>query len=42
MRRSPETPLRDAASETDPEEADYVRVLQVINEYLPFKELAGR
>jgi hypothetical protein len=29
-------------SETDPEEADYARMLQVINEFLPVKELAGR
>jgi hypothetical protein len=33
---------RDSFSEIDPEEGDYVRVLQVINEYLPVKELAGR
>ena len=33
---------RDSFSEIDPEEADYVRVLQRINEFLPVKELAGR
>lgn len=32
----------DSYSETDPEEADYAKVLQVINEFLPVKELAGR
>lgn len=32
----------DSYSETDPEDADYARMLQVINEFLPVKELAGR
>jgi hypothetical protein len=32
----------DSSSEIDPEEGDYARVLQVINEFLPVKELAGR
>jgi hypothetical protein len=32
----------DSYSETDPEEADYARVLELINEFLPVKELAGR
>jgi len=32
----------DSFSEIDPEEGDYVRVLQCINEFLPVKELAGR
>jgi len=32
----------DSYSETDPDEADYARVMQVINEFLPVKELAGR
>jgi hypothetical protein len=32
----------DSYSETDPEKADYARMLQVINEFLPVKELAGR
>jgi len=31
----------DSYSETDPEEADYARVLQAINEFLPVKEMAG-
>jgi hypothetical protein len=30
-----------ACSEMDPEEGDYARVLELINEYLPVKELAG-
>jgi hypothetical protein len=33
---------RDSFSEIDPEEGDYARVLQVINEFLPVKEFAGR
>ena len=33
---------RDSYSEIDPQDADYVRVLQRINEFLPVKELAGR
>jgi len=37
-----ESPYRDSYSEIDPQEADYVRVLQRINEFLPVKELAGR
>jgi hypothetical protein len=32
---------RDSFSEIDPEEGDYARVLQLINEFLPVKELAG-
>jgi len=32
----------DSDSEIDPEEADYVLMLQAINEYLPVRELAGR
>jgi hypothetical protein len=32
----------DSFSEVDPEEGDYARVLQCINEFLPVKELAGR
>jgi hypothetical protein len=32
----------DSYSDVDPEEADYARVLQLINEFLPVKELAGR
>ena len=37
-----EPKYRDSFSYFDPEEGDYARVLQVINEYLPVKELAGR
>jgi len=33
---------RDSFSEIDPEDGDYARVLQVINEFLPVSELAGR
>jgi len=33
---------RDSFSEFDPEDGDYARVLQHIDEYLPVKELAGR
>lgn len=32
----------DSFSEIDPDDADYVKVLQLINEYLPVKELAGQ
>ncbi len=32
----------DSFSETDPDDADYARVLELINEYLPVKEMAGR
>jgi len=32
----------DSFSEMDPEEGDYARVLQCINEFLPVKELVGR
>lgn len=39
---NPEAALLDASSEMDPEEYDYARVLQVIDEYLPVMELAGR
>ena len=40
--RDNEPKYRDSFSEIDPEEGDYARVLQVINEFLPVKELAGR
>src|SRR6266540_6997989 len=33
---------RDSYSGIDPEEGDYARVLQLINEFLPVKEMAGR
>jgi hypothetical protein len=32
----------DSFSEIDPEDADYVKMLQFVNEYLPVKEFAGR
>lgn len=32
---------RDASSDIDPEEGDYARVLQLIDEYLPVSELTG-
>jgi hypothetical protein len=31
-----------SSSQVDPEEGDYARVLEVINEFLPVRELAGR
>ncbi len=37
-----EPKYKDSYSEIDPEEADYVRVLQLINEFLPVNEFAGR
>lgn len=37
-----EPKYRDSFSEIDLDEGDYARVLQVINEFLPVKELAGR
>jgi hypothetical protein len=37
-----EKKYRDSLSELDPEEGDYVRVLQLINEFLPVQEFAGR
>jgi hypothetical protein len=37
-----ETKYADSFSEIDPEDADYVKVLQLINEFLPVKELAGQ
>lgn len=33
---------KDESDDIDPEEADYAKVLQAINEFLPVKELAGR
>jgi hypothetical protein len=39
---SDELPYRDSYSSVDPEEGDYARVLEVINEFLPVKEMAGR
>lgn len=37
-----ETKSAESDSEIDPEEADYAQVLQLINEFLPVKELAGK
>jgi hypothetical protein len=37
-----ETKHTDTFAQADPEEADYARALQLINEFLPVKELAGR
>src|ERR1043166_3127704 len=37
-----EPQYRDSYSVLDPDEGDYARVLQVINEFLPVKEMAGR
>jgi hypothetical protein len=37
-----ETKYADSFSDFDPEEGDYARVLQIIDEYLPMKEFAGR
>jgi hypothetical protein len=37
-----EPKYRDSCSWFDPEEGDYARVLELINEFLPVKEMAGR
>lgn len=37
-----EPKYRDSYSEIDPDEGDYARVLDIINEFLPVKEMAGR
>ncbi len=37
-----EPAYRDSYSMFDPDEGDYARVLQIINEYLPVREMAGR
>jgi len=37
-----EPKYRDSYSEIDPDEGDYARVLQLIDEFLPVKEMAGR
>ena len=39
---SEEPAYRDSYSTVDADEGDYARVLQIINEYLPVKEMAGR
>ncbi len=40
--KNDEPQYRDSYSWIDPEEGDYARVLEVINEFLPVKEMAGR
>jgi hypothetical protein len=35
-------PYRDSYSGFDPEEGDYARVMELINQFLPVKEMAGR
>jgi len=40
--KSCERKYADSFSEIDPDDADYVKVLQLINEYLPVKELVGQ
>lgn len=37
-----EQKYKDSYSSVDPEDADYARVLQLINEFLPVSEFAGR
>jgi len=37
-----EPKFSDSFDEIDPEDGDYVRVLELINEFLPVKEMAGR
>lgn len=37
-----ESKYRDSYSGIDPDEGDYARVLQLINEFLPVNEMAGR
>jgi hypothetical protein len=37
-----EPAYRDSYSTVDPDEGDYAKALEIINEYLPVKEMAGR
>jgi len=37
-----EPKYRDSYSEIDPDEGDYARVLEIINEFLPVKEMCGQ
>jgi hypothetical protein len=37
-----EQKYKDSYSSVDPEDADYARMLQMIDEFLPVKEFAGR
>jgi hypothetical protein len=40
--KADEAGYRDSFSQVDPDEGDYARVLQIIGEFLPVKEFAGR
>jgi len=40
--KNEEPAYRDSYSTVDPDEGDYARVLQLINEFLPVKEMAGK
>src|SRR5438045_9115829 len=40
--KNDEPQYRDSYSAIDPDEGDYARVVQLINEFLPVKEMAGR
>ena len=40
--RDQEPVYRDSYSTVDPDEGDYAKVLEIINEYLPVKEMVGR
>jgi hypothetical protein len=40
--KNDESKYRDSYSPIDPDEGDYARVLQLINEFLPVGEMAGR
>ena len=40
--KASEPKYADSYSEADPEDADYVKMLELINEFLPVKELAGK
>ena len=40
--KAQEPKYRDSVNEIDPDEGDYARVLQLINEFLPVEEFAGR
>ena len=42
MWKDEEPAYRDSYSAIDPDEGDYARVLEIINEFLPVKEMAGR
>lgn len=40
--KNDEPAYRDSYARTDPDESDYARVLELINEFLPVKEMTGR